>query len=153
MDQIMSPNIELNKKVNVCRSSHSFRIFKASAYLSTFVARKRSIYNAGCGYIGGRGGGCFNGRGRDRGRVGRGGRDRVVHNQRGCGLGSGAYEILIDISDLTCYFEDSEWDAISNDTRKRITDDPVCTKFLANKKRRTTSSVSSEKDNKNRLIY
>ena len=81
MDQIMSPNIELNKKVNVCRSSHSFRIFKASAYLSTFVARKRSIYNAGCGYIGGRRGGCFNGRGRDRGRVGRGGRGRGGHGQ------------------------------------------------------------------------
>ena len=43
-------------------------------------------------------------------------------------------------------------DAISNDTRKRITEDPVRTKFLENKKRRTTSSVSAGKDNKNRLI-
>ena len=33
-----------------------------------------------------------------------------------------------------------------------ITEDPVRTKFLENKKRRITSSVSAEKDNKNRLI-
>ena len=34
-----------------------------------------------------------------------------------------------------------------------ITEDLVRTKFLANKKRHTTSSVSVEKYNKNRLIY
>ena len=33
-----------------------------------------------------------------------------------------------------------------------ITEDPICTKLLANKKRRTNRSVSGEKDNKNRLI-
>ena len=33
-----------------------------------------------------------------------------------------------------------------------ITEDPVRTKFLENKKRRTTSYVSAEKDNKNQLI-
>ena len=33
-----------------------------------------------------------------------------------------------------------------------ITEEPVCTNFLANKNRRTTSSVSAEKGNKNRLV-
>ena len=36
---------------------------------------------------------------------------------------------------------------------KYITEDPLCTKFLDNKKRLTTSSVNAEKDNKNQLIF
>ena len=44
--------------------------------------------------------------------------------------GSSAHENGIDISYVIRYFEYSEWDAHSNDTRKRITEDPVCTKFL-----------------------
>ena len=43
----------------------------------------------------------------------------------------------------TSYFEDSEWAALSNDTRRRITEDLVRIKFLANKKRRTTSSINA----------
>ena len=66
---------------------------------------------------------------------------------------SGPHENGIDISYVICYFEDSEWAALSNYTRKRITEDPERTKLLANKKRRTTSSVSDEKDNENWLIY
>ena len=49
-------------------------------------------------------------------------------------------------------FEDSEWSALSNDTRKRITKDLIRTKFLADKKRRTTSSDSAGKYKYNRLI-
>ena len=109
--------------------------------------RKRSIYDAGCGDRGGGRGGRFNGRGPGRVRGGRGGRGRGVNGLGGLGGGSGAHENLIYISDVIRYFEDSDWAAISNDTRKRITEDPVCTKFLANKKRRTTSSVSVEKYN------
>ena len=61
LDQIMSPNTELKTEVNICRSSHSSKFFKAPTYLSTVVARiypyanpsscrfrKRSIYAAGC---------------------------------------------------------------------------------------------------------
>ena len=65
---------------------------------------------------------------------------------------SSAYENGIDISDFTCYFEYSEWGALSNNTRKRITEEPVRTNFLADKKIHTTSSVSVENDNKNWLI-
>ena len=36
------------------------------------------------------------------------------------------------------------WAALSNSIRKRITEDPVRTKFLENKKRRTTRSFSAE---------
>ena len=53
---------------------------------------------------------------------------------------------------FTCYFENSEWAALSNDTRESITEDPLRTKLLANKKRRTASSVSAQKDNENWLI-
>ena len=50
------------------------------------------------------------------------------------------------------YFEDTEWATISNDTGKIITEDPVHTKFLANKNIRTTRSVSAKKENKNQVI-
>ena len=86
LDQIISPNTELNTEVNICRSSHSSTFFKVSTYLSTVVARlypsanpssgrfrKRSIYDAGRGNRGGGRGGCFNGRGCGRGRGGRSG--------------------------------------------------------------------------------
>ena len=68
------------------------------------------------------------------------------------GGGSVVHENGIDIPDVTRYFEDSEWAALSNDTRKSITEDPVRTKFLENKKRCTTRSFSAEKNNENRLI-
>ena len=114
--------------------------------------RKRIIYAAGCGDRGVRRGGRLDGIGYVRGRVGRGVGGRVGHVQVGCGGGSSAHENGIDISYFTRYFEDSEWSALSNDTRKRITEDPVRTKSLANKKRRTTIFVSVEKDNRSWLI-
>ena len=56
------------------------------------------------------------------------------------------------MSNVTRYFEDVEWAAFSNETIKRITEDPVRTEFLANKNRRTTSSVSAKKYNENQVI-
>ena len=60
IDQIMSPNAELKTEINICRSSHSSKFFKASTYLSSVVARlypsanpsschfrKRNIYATG----------------------------------------------------------------------------------------------------------
>ena len=165
LDQIMSPNTELKTEFNICRSSHSSTFFKASTYLSTVVARlyppsnpssgrsrKRSIYDAGRGDLDGGICGRFNGRGRDRGCGGRCGRGRGGHVQGGCGGGSSAHENGIDISDVTCYFEYQEWAALSNYTRIRITEYLVRTKFLENKKRRTTRSITAVKDNENRLI-
>ena len=165
LDQIMSPNIELKTEVNICSSSHLSTFVKSSTYLYTVVSiiypyanpssgrfRKRVLYATGCGDLGSRRGERFNGRGRSRGRGWRGGRGRGGHVWGGRGVSSSAYENGIDISYFTRYFEDSEWAILSNDTRKRITEDPVLTKFLANKKRHTTSSVSVEKDNKNRFI-
>ena len=103
---------------------------KASTYLSKLVEiiypsvkpssgrfKKRSIYAAGRGKRGSGIGGIFNGRGHVRGREGRGGRDRGGHVQGGRGGGSGAHENIIDISDLTRYFEDAECATLSNDTR------------------------------------
>ena len=120
---------------------------KASTYLSKLVEiiypsvkpssgrfKKRSIYAAGRGKRGSGIGGIFNGRGHVRGREGRGGRDRGGHVQGGRGGGSGAHENIIDISDLTRYFEDAECATLSNDTSERNTEDPVHTKFLANKR-------------------
>ena len=49
------------------------------------------------------------------------------------GGGRGASKNGIYISDVTCYFEDSEWAALSNDTRKSITEEQVRTKFPVNK--------------------
>ena len=97
-------------------------------------------------------GGRFNIRGRGRRLGGRGGRARGVHVQGGCGGGSSAHKNGIEISDVAHYFEDSEWASLSNDTNKRITEDPLRTKFLANKKMCTTSSASAGKYNKNQLI-
>ena len=108
---------------------------------------KFSIYAAGHGDRGDGRRAHLNGRGCSRGRGGRVGRGRGGHIRRVSVGRSGAHENGIDISDVTRYFEDSDWAALSNDTRKRITEEPVCTKFLANKNRRTTSYVSSEKDN------
>ena len=114
--------------------------------------RKHSIYAFSRRDRGGRRGRRFNGIYCGRGRGGRVGIGRRGHTRGGREWGSGVHENGIDISDVTRYFEDSEWAAFSNDTRKRIIEDPVRTKFLENKKRRTTSSVSAEKDNENRLI-
>ena len=165
INQIMSPKTELKTEVNICRSSHSSTFFKASTYLSIVVARlypstnplsgrliKRSIYVDGRGYRGCGIGGRTNGRGCGRGCGGRGGRGIGGHGQGVFGGGRGAHENGIDITDVTRYFEYSEWASLSNNTRKIITEDPVRTKFLENKKRRTTSSGSAEKDNENPLI-
>ena len=165
LDQIMSPNKELKTEVNICRSSQLSKFFKASTYLSTVIARlypsanpssgcfrKRSIYAVVRGDRGRGRGGSFSGRCRGRGRGVIGGWVRRGHVQGARGWGSGAHENGIDISDFTCFFEDSEWAALSNDTRKKITEDPVRTKFLTNKKRCTTRSVSSGNDNDSRLI-
>ena len=165
LDQIMSPNTELKTEVNICKSSHSSTFFKASTYLSSVLVRiypsanpslgrfrKRSIYATVRGDRGIRRCGRFNGSVCGRGCGGKYGKFRGGHVQ-GCHGGvSGAYENGIDISDVTRHFEDSEWATILNDTRKSITEDRVRTKFLTNKKRRTTRSVSVEKNNKNQLI-
>ena len=37
IDQIISPNKELNTEVNICRFSHSSKFIKESMYLSTVV--------------------------------------------------------------------------------------------------------------------
>ena len=159
------PNTELKTELKKCRSPHLFTFVKASNYLSIVVVRlhpssnpspgrfiKRSIYAAGRGDRGDGRGGHFNGRFCGGGRWGRGGRGILGRIQGGCGGGSGAHDNGIYISDVTCYFGDSEWNALSNDTSKRTTEDLVRTNFVENKKRRTTSSVSAEKDNDNRLI-
>ena len=135
LDHIMSSNTYLNTEVNICRSLHSYKFVKAYNYLYIVVVRlypyanlspghfrKRSIFAAGRGYCGGRRGGCFNGRSHCRGRVGRGGQGRKGNSQGGCVGGGSTHENGIDISDVTSYFEDSEWAAISNDTSKRITE-------------------------------
>ena len=155
----------MKTEVNICRSSHSYTFVKAYTYLSTVIVRiypyanpssgrfrKRSIYTAISGDRGGGRGGRFNVIVHDIGRGGRGGRGIVGYVQGGCGGGRGAHENGIDISDITRYFEDSEWAALSNDTSKRITEDPVRTKFLSNKKRCTTISASAVQDNENRFI-
>ena len=165
LDHIMSPNTELKTEVNICRSSHQSTFVKAYTYLSTLVSRlypsanpssgrfrKRSIYTYGRGDRGGGRGVRSNGRGRGRVWGGRDGNSRVLHVQGCCGGGSSTHENGIDISDVTRNFEDSEWATLLNNTRKRITEDPVRTKYLANKKRHTTISVSDGKDNRNRLI-
>ena len=64
--------------------------------------------------------GNFNGQGIGRVSGSRGGQDRGVRSQGGCVGGSVAYELEIDISYVTRYFEDSEWVEISNETRRRI---------------------------------
>ena len=66
--------------------------------------------------------------------------------------GSVTHENRIDISYVTNYLEDSERATLSNNTRKSINEDPVRTKFPANKNRCTTSPTSAEDDNENRLI-
>ena len=114
--------------------------------------RKRSIYAAGREYCGSGRGGSFNGRGCDRGLGERGVISRGGNVQRCHGGGSGAHGNGIDISDVTRHFEYLESAALSNDTRKGITEDPIRTKFLSNKKRRTTRFISAGKDNQNRLI-
>ena len=120
--------------------------------LSSGRFRKRIIYAAGCGDRGVRRGGRLDGIGYVRGRGGRGVGGRVGHVQVGCGGECSVHEKGIEISYFTRYFEYSECAALSNDTRKRITEDPVRTKFLENKKRRTTSSVSDGNDNDSPLI-
>ena len=128
-------------------SSHSSTFFKASNYLSTVIARlypsanhspgrprKRIIYATGHrDHVRGRGG-CFDGRGCGKGLGGRGGKGRGGKVQGVRGGGIGTYENGIYISDVTRYFGDSEWDKLSNNKRKGITEDPVSTKLLANKK-------------------
>ena len=115
--------------------------------------RKRGIYATDRGDRGSGRGGRFNWRGHGSGCVGRNEKVRVGNGRVDYGGGSGAYENGIDISNVTRYFEDEEWSAISNETRKRTTEDPVHTKLQENKKRHTTRSVSDEKENEKRIIY
>ena len=158
LEQIMSPNTELKTEVSTCRLSHSYTFVKVSTYLSMVVARLYPTTNPcsdcfrNCGiYATGRDDrgsgrdGHFNGQGFGIGRRGRGGWCRGGHGKGGRGECSNTYENGIYISYITCYFEYEEWEAISNETRKRITEDPVRTKSLANKYIWTTSSVSAKK--------
>ena len=123
-----------------------------SANPSSGRFRKCIIYAAVRGDRGGGRGGNFNFRGRGRGRGRIGGQGRGGKFQGVFGEGSAKDENGIDISDVTSYFEDSEWGALSNDTKQRIAEDPVRINFLANKKRRATRSISAGKYNKNWLI-
>ena len=121
IDQIMPPNSEFNIEVNICRSSHSSAFLKSSTDLSTVVARiyssdnpllvrfrKLSIYDTDRGDHCSGIGGSFDVRCHGR-RLGEtDGRGRGGHGQGGCGGGSGSYENGIDISYVTCYFEDLE---------------------------------------------
>ena len=104
IDQIMSPNIELKTKVNICRSSHSYTFFKASTNLSTVLSRlytsanpssgrfrKRIIYADGRGDRGSGRGRFFNGRGRGIGREVRSGKCIGGHVQGGCVGGRSAH--------------------------------------------------------------
>ena len=70
------------------------------------------MYATGRGYRGSGRGGRFNVRGHGRGHGGRCGRGIGGRDQGGCGGGSVAHQNGIYISDVTRYFEDSEWDAI-----------------------------------------
>ena len=54
----------------------------------------------------------------------KGGRVRGGSGRGGIGGGSGAYESWIDISDVKHCFEDSEWDTLSNQTRKNYSIGP-----------------------------
>ena len=87
--QIMSPNTEFKKEVNICRSSHCYKFVKLSTYIYTVVLRlnpssnpssgrfrKCSIYATGYGYRGGGIGGSLNGRVCGRGLEGIGGLGR-----------------------------------------------------------------------------
>ena len=102
LDHIMSPNTELKTEVKIFKSSNLSKFVKASTYLHTLVARIYPSANPSSGrfrkrsiYATGRG---------DHG-DGRGGR----FNGRG--------------TRVTRYFEDSEWDELSKDTSKKITEE------------------------------
>ena len=67
-------------------------------------------------------GGLFNGQGRGIGFERRGGKLQGGHSVRGgCGSGRSTYENGVYISYIICYFEDEEWAALSNESRRRIT--------------------------------
>ena len=84
-----------------------FARLKPSANPSSNRFRNLSIYATGPGDCGRGRGGCLNFKDCGRGRGGRGGKVRIVHGRESCVGGSGAYESVIDILDVTCYFEDA----------------------------------------------
>ena len=49
IDQIMSPNIELNTEVNICMSSHLSTLLKAYTYMSTVVSKLYPTTNPSSG--------------------------------------------------------------------------------------------------------
>ena len=51
--------------------------------------------------------------------------DREEELHRGHGGVSGTYETRIDISDVTRYFQVKECSELSNETRRRITEEPM----------------------------
>ena len=114
--------------------------------------RKFGIYVNNRGSRGSGRGGSLNGLGYGIWRVGGSGRYRRGCGQWVHGVGSGAYENGIEISYVTCYFEDEEWSELSDEVWIKIIEDLVCTKFLENKNIWITRSVSAKKYNENRLI-
>ena len=106
-------------------------IIYPSANPSSGCFRKSSIYATGHGYCGSGRYESFGGRGRGRRKLGICVLGIGVNGRGYLWGGSGTYENGIDISYVTCYFEDSEWAVIENDTRKRITEEPVRTKLLS----------------------
>ena len=126
LDHIMPLNTDSNIEVKVCRYSHSSTFAKARTYISTLVLRiypytnpwsgrfrNCGTYATGSGKCGSGRGRFFNGRGHVRGRVERGGQVRGGHvGSEGHIGGSNTYENGIDISYITCYCDDEEWDIL-----------------------------------------
>jgi hypothetical protein len=176
LDKVNCPNPELKTEVNICRSFHAASFENAATYMATVVSRifpssqpSSGRYNRRGISATGRGGrGEYNGGGRGRGRGGRGrgrgGRDGGRGRGRGRGGGgrgggSGSQtENGVDISDVTRWYGEIEWDKLSHATQIRILNDPERAAAVAARRNtsRRTSSVSTpgggNPDDENRIV-
>ena len=165
LNNINNPNTELKTEINICRSQYADTFENASTYLATQISRIFPEYQptsgryarGGRGYRGYGGGRNVSAFGRGRGRFqGRGGRgNRGGRGGRGYGRGGrggrgnrATLENGIDISDPTRWYDESEFSALSHETRKRILEDPARAEAIeARRKRRNTSSSTTSQGN------
>ena len=161
LNNINCPNAELKTEINICRSQHADTFENASTYIATQISRIFPEYQpssgryakGGRGYRGYSGGRNISAFGRGRGRFqGRGGRgNRGGRGARGYGRGGRGgrggrptIENGIDISDPTRWYDESEFSALSHETRKRILENPTRAEAIeARRKRRKTSSSTT----------
>ena len=152
-EKMQCNNAEFKSEVILCRATHTV-FTDATIYLQTAVTRIFPNFQPSSGRYNrrrninasGRGRGRGRGRGAGRGRGGRG------HGKKP----SGTMENGVDISDVTRWYSQKEFDKLSHDTRSYILNHPDRATAVEARKKQKVSATSTERsttdEEQNRMV-